>query len=99
MLKIILENPNRYRLDGVVHFELEIDYPFISNQIEQRKELNNIKDITKAGNKITKQPITMRIDMYIVYRNGKRYDRLKDLKNTVKRKEYKNEKRIFKESL
>lgn len=33
MLKLILENPDRYPLDGVVHFELEIDYPFIKNVI------------------------------------------------------------------
>ena len=34
MLKIILENPDLYRLDGVVHFELEIDYPFITNVVD-----------------------------------------------------------------
>ena len=34
MLKIILENLDKYQLDGVVHFELEIDYPFIKNVID-----------------------------------------------------------------
>lgn len=34
MLKLILENPERYPLDGVVHFELEIDYPFITNVVD-----------------------------------------------------------------
>lgn len=34
MLKIILENLDIYPLDGVVHFELEIDYPFIKNVID-----------------------------------------------------------------
>ena len=34
MLKIILENPDKYPLNGVVHFELEIDYPFIRNVID-----------------------------------------------------------------
>lgn len=34
MLKLILSNPDKYPLDGVVHFELEIDYPFISNVID-----------------------------------------------------------------
>lgn len=34
MLKIILENPDKYPLDGVVHFELEIDFPFIKNVID-----------------------------------------------------------------
>ena len=62
--------------------------------------MNNIKVITKSGNKITKKPITMRIDMYIVYRNGKKYDRLKDFKKYCKKKGIiKNEKRISKENL
>ena len=34
MLKLILSNPQKYPLDGVVHFELEIDYPFIKNVID-----------------------------------------------------------------
>lgn len=34
MLKLILENPDKYPLDGVVHFELEIDFPFIHNVID-----------------------------------------------------------------
>ena len=34
MLKIILENLDKYPLEGVVHFELEIDYPFIKNVID-----------------------------------------------------------------
>ena len=34
MLKLILENPKKYPLSGVVHFELEIDYPFIANVID-----------------------------------------------------------------
>ena len=29
MLKLILSHPEQFPLDGVVHFELEIDYPFI----------------------------------------------------------------------
>jgi len=29
MLNYILHNLDRYPLDGVVHFELEVDYPFI----------------------------------------------------------------------
>lgn len=33
MLKLILSNPDKYPLDGVVHFELEIDYPFIKDVI------------------------------------------------------------------
>lgn len=34
MLKLILSNPDKYPLDGVVHFELEIDYPFVKNVID-----------------------------------------------------------------
>lgn len=33
MLNIILHNLDKYPLDGVVHFELEIDYPFIHDVI------------------------------------------------------------------
>lgn len=34
MLKLILNNPEMYPLHGVVHFELDIDYPFIHNVID-----------------------------------------------------------------
>lgn len=34
MLNLILHNLDRYPLNGVVHFELEIDYPFIKNVID-----------------------------------------------------------------
>lgn len=34
MLKYILSNLDRYPLDGVVHFELEIDFPFIHDVID-----------------------------------------------------------------
>lgn len=34
MLNYILHNLDRYPLDGVVHFELEIDYPFIKDVID-----------------------------------------------------------------
>lgn len=34
MLKCILDNPKKYPLDGVVHFELEIDYPFVKNVVD-----------------------------------------------------------------
>ena len=34
MLKLILSNPDKYPLNGVVHFELETDYPFIKNVID-----------------------------------------------------------------
>lgn len=34
MLNLVLHNLNKYPLDGVVHFELEIDYPFIHNVID-----------------------------------------------------------------
>lgn len=34
MLKLILSHPEHYQLDGVVHFELEIDFPFIREVID-----------------------------------------------------------------
>lgn len=34
MLRYILQHPERYPLNGVVHFELEIDYPFIKDVID-----------------------------------------------------------------
>lgn len=34
MLNLILHNPKKYPLDGVVHFELDIDFPFIHNVID-----------------------------------------------------------------
>ena len=34
MLNLILHNLDKYPLDGVVHFELDIDYPFIKNVID-----------------------------------------------------------------
>lgn len=34
MLKLILDHPEKYPLTGVVHFELEIDYPFIKDVID-----------------------------------------------------------------
>ena len=33
MLYLIINNLNKYPLDGVVHFELDIDYPFIKNVV------------------------------------------------------------------
>lgn len=42
MLNLILHNLDKYPLNGVVHFELEIDYPFIKNVINyMEKECNN----------------------------------------------------------
>ena len=34
MLNLILHNLDKYPLNGVVHYELEIDYPFIKNVID-----------------------------------------------------------------
>lgn len=44
MLNYILHNLDRYPLHGVVHFELEIDYPFIKDVIDYMEE-----QCTKAG--------------------------------------------------
>lgn len=46
MLNLILHNLDKYPLNGVVHFELEIDYPFIHNVIdymENECKKHNIK--------------------------------------------------------
>lgn len=37
MLNLILHNLDKYPLDGVVHFELEIDFPFIHDVIDYMK--------------------------------------------------------------
>lgn len=52
MLNLILHNPNKYPLDGVVHFELEVDYPFIHNVIDYMEaECKRTKSVclTDAG--------------------------------------------------
>lgn len=38
MLKYLIEHPCDYQLNGVVYFDLEIDYPFIKDVIEQIKK-------------------------------------------------------------
>lgn len=38
MLKLILSNPDKYPLNGVVYFDLEIDYPFIKDVILKIKD-------------------------------------------------------------
>lgn len=45
MLNLILQNPNIYPLDGVVYFDLEIEYPFIKtiiNKLEMELRKRNI---------------------------------------------------------
>lgn len=39
MLYLILKDPYKYPLDGVVHFELEIDYPFVKGVIDKMEEM------------------------------------------------------------
>lgn len=39
MLQIILKNPDKYPLNGVVHAELEIDYPFISSVVDEMEKM------------------------------------------------------------
>lgn len=38
MLNVILSNPTKYPLNGIVYFDLEIDYPFIKDVINLMKE-------------------------------------------------------------
>lgn len=54
MLKLILSNPAKYPLDGVVHFELEIDYPFIKNVIDYMERECKTRGITFIRIKPTK---------------------------------------------
>lgn len=49
MLNLILHNLDKYPLDGVIHFELEIDYPFIKNVIDLMEE-----ECTKYGIKFVR---------------------------------------------
>ena len=39
MLRYILENQEKYPLDAVVHFELEIDYPFVRAVTSRMEEM------------------------------------------------------------
>lgn len=39
MMKVILENPNKYPLDMVVHFELEIDWDFVKNVVNDIEKM------------------------------------------------------------
>lgn len=54
MLNLILHNLDKYPLDGVVHFELEIDYPFIKNVIDYMQSECNRFGITFLRIKPTK---------------------------------------------
>ena len=40
MLHIVLENPQKYPLNGIVHWKLEIDYDFVENVCEFYKQLS-----------------------------------------------------------
>ena len=40
MLHVILENPQKYPLNGIVHWKLEIDYDFVENVCEFYKQLS-----------------------------------------------------------
>lgn len=37
MLRLILANLDKYPLDGVVHFDLEVDYPFVNDVVNAMK--------------------------------------------------------------
>lgn len=49
MLKYLLNNLDKYPLDGVVHFELDIDYPFIKDVIDYME-----KELKKHGISLTR---------------------------------------------
>ena len=63
MLKLILSHPERYKLDGVVHFELEIDFPFIKEVIDYME-----RECKKYGIPFYRiSPRTKWIDLYNKY--------------------------------
>lgn len=63
MIKLILSNPDKYPLDGVVHFELEIDYPFIKDVIDYMET-----ECKKHGVKFLRiKPRVKWIDLYNKY--------------------------------
>lgn len=63
MLYLILQNREEYPLDGVVHFELEIDYPFIKNVIDEMENICN-----KAGVKFVRiKPRKTWDELYEIY--------------------------------
>lgn len=39
MLGYILAHPDKYPLNGVVHFELEIDFPFVKDVVDEMREM------------------------------------------------------------
>ena len=41
MLKVIMSNPSKYPLDLIVHFELEIDWPFIKKSVDSIQRFAN----------------------------------------------------------
>lgn len=60
MLNLILHNLDRYPLDGVVHSELEIDYPFIHDVIDYMES-----ECKRFGIPFFRiKPITKWIDLY-----------------------------------
>lgn len=60
MLDLILTNRDKYPLDGVVHFELEIDYPFI-------KDVVNTMETACYLNGVTFLRIKPRVSWYDLY--------------------------------
>lgn len=54
MFNLILGNLDKYPLDGVVYFDLEIDFPFIKNvmrEVEEKCKANNIRYLAVKPNK------------------------------------------------
>ena len=42
MLKLILTHPQQYKLDGVIHYELETDFPFINDVVNYMQQDANV---------------------------------------------------------
>ena len=71
MLMLILANPDKYPLDGVIHFELEIDFPFIKNVVALMEE-----KVTALGIPFVKiKPRYSWVDLYNKYGFPSRHNR------------------------
>lgn len=51
MLYLILQNPNKYPLDGVAYFDLEIDFDFIKKVVERIENICKERNILFKKNK------------------------------------------------
>lgn len=79
MLKLILSDSTKYPLDGVIHFEIEIDYPFIKNVVDYMQ-----MECEKMGIKFVRiKPRNKWINLYNTYLFPTRKARWCRMKTTI----------------